>query len=146
VTPAGDVVQRVRLAAYGWVEDGGRVLLVRIAPGISASGRWTLPGGGLRFGEDPAAGLLRELREETGLGGRIGSLVAIRSVVLEPHETPSGDRIHAVGVLYRVEVTGGELRNEPDGSTDLVAWIPFPELDALPDSGLIGWARSVTGR
>lgn len=37
------------------------MLLCRIAPGEADSGRWTLPGGGLEFGEDPADGVLREL-------------------------------------------------------------------------------------
>ena len=44
---ADGVVQRQRLAAYAWCEDGDRVLLCRIAPGEADSGRWTLPGGGL---------------------------------------------------------------------------------------------------
>jgi 8-oxo-dGTP pyrophosphatase MutT (NUDIX family) len=44
---------------------GGRVVLVRLtyAPG------WRLPGGGLKRGEGPEAGMLRELREEIGLVG-----------------------------------------------------------------------------
>ena len=44
-----------------------RILLVRVAPGYMRDvGQWTLPGGGLNFGEDPADGALRELTEETG--------------------------------------------------------------------------------
>ena len=46
--------------------------------------------------------------------------------------TPSGHRLHVVGIVYRVTVTGGELRDEPDGSTDHAEWIPFDRLDALP--------------
>jgi 8-oxo-dGTP diphosphatase len=133
-------VQRVRLAAYAWCVDGDRVLLCRIADGGPANGRWTLPGGGLDFGEDPHDGALRELREETGLEARLGPPVAIRSAVLGPAETISGHRIHAVGILYRATVTGGVLRNEPDGSTDLARWIPRADIAQLPVADLLSWA------
>lgn len=140
------VEQYQRLAAYAWCEDGDRVLLCRIAPGEPDSGRWTLPGGGLDFGEDPPVGVLRELGEETGLAGRIDGLAAVLSRVYEPHQTASGRRVHLVGFLYRVTPTGGELRDEPDGSTDRAAWIPFGELDTLPSVDLLGWARAQAGR
>jgi len=35
-------------------------------------------------------------------------------------------------VLYRVDVTGGELADEIDGSTDRCAWFGREELGALP--------------
>lgn len=145
VGPDG-ALQRVRLAAYAWVERDDSVLLARIAPTDPGAGHWTLPGGGLDFGEDPADGVLRELREETGLTGTVGELLGVRSVVLEPGTTKSGDRIQAVGLLYRVDVDDGELVMELDGSTDLAAWVPFAELDALPVVPLGRWARAITGR
>lgn len=48
------------------VDGAGRVLLARraVEPDL---GRWDLPGGFLEEGEEPLAGLRRELREETGL-------------------------------------------------------------------------------
>ena len=145
VGPDGSL-QRVRLAAYAWVERDDGVLLVRVAPTDPGAGRWTLPGGGLEFGEDPADGVLRELREETGLTGTVGELLGVRSVVLDPAITKSGDRIQAVGLLYRVEVEDAELVMEVDGSTDLAAWVPFSELDALPLVPLGRWARAMVGR
>ena len=146
MTSDDGVPRRVRIAAYAWIEDDGRVLLVRVAAGTPGAGGWTLPGGGLQFGEDPVEGVVREVTEETGLTARVGSLAAVRSIVLEPGETPSGDRIHAVGIVYRASVGDGELRHEADESTDMAAWIPFGELDALPSAGLLRWARSVVGR
>jgi 8-oxo-dGTP diphosphatase len=145
VGPDG-VVERIRVAGYAWVERDESVLLVRIAPHLMAAGTWTLPGGGLDFGEDPALGVLRELGEETGLQGVVESLVGVRSAMLEPDQTNSGHRIQNLGILYRVAVTGGDLRNEVDESTDLAAWITFGELDALPQVPLVAWARAQVGR
>lgn len=139
-------MERVRVAAYAWVEDDDAVLLVRISPGEMGAGRWTLPGGGLAFGEDPATGVLRELREETGLTGAVDGLLGVRSAMLQPDQTKSGHRIQNLGILYRVSVTGGELRNEVDESTDLAAWVPLADVDGLPAVPLVAWARTVAGR
>jgi len=54
--------QRTRLI----LQDGqGRVLVLR--GWLTANGKWSLPGGGVHRGEELVAGLLREVREETGL-------------------------------------------------------------------------------
>jgi ADP-ribose pyrophosphatase YjhB (NUDIX family) len=140
------VIQRVRLGAYAWCERDGSVLLTRVAPDGPGGGLWTLPGGGLDFGEDPEAGAAREVLEETGYAVELGALVGIRNGVLEPAATISGQRIQTVGIVYRGAITGGELATEFEGSTDLAAWIPFAELDALPSVDLIAWARRATGR
>jgi 8-oxo-dGTP pyrophosphatase MutT (NUDIX family) len=42
----------------------GRVVVVK---GWLGNGKWNLPGGGLHKGEEPLAGLLREVAEEIGL-------------------------------------------------------------------------------
>ena len=140
------VVQRVRLAAYAWIERDDAVLLCRISATVPGAGHWTVPGGGLEFGEDPVAGVLRELREETGHDGTVGDLLGVRSAILEPGETKRGHRIQAVGVLYRVVAIEADLVPEVDGSTDLAAWIPFAELDTLPVVKLARWAQEQAGR
>ncbi|HEY4752650.1 MAG TPA: NUDIX domain-containing protein [Candidatus Limnocylindrales bacterium] len=134
------VVQRVRLAAYAWCEQDGALLLVRVAEHGSAYGQWMLPGGGCHFGEDPRDGVVREVAEETGLDVVPGELLGVRSAVLEPGETITGQRIHTVGVLYRASVAGGSLHDEVDGSTDLARWIGADELDSLPLARLADWA------
>jgi 8-oxo-dGTP diphosphatase len=139
-------VERVRLAAYAWVERGDAVLLCRISSPDVAAGQWTLPGGGLEFGEDPDTGVLRELSEETGLVGTVGELLGVRSAILEPEMTKRGDRLHVVGVVYRVDAAEADLVMELDGSTDLAAWVPFTELEALPALPLVRWATERAGR
>ncbi len=57
-------------------DDEERVLLVqrRNEPG---KGLWTVPGGKVELGETLASACLRELREETGIEGSVGSLVEV---------------------------------------------------------------------
>ncbi len=116
------------------------MLLCRVASRGPGAGQWTLPGGGLRFGEDPLDALVREVGEETGLVVVPGEVLGVRSATLEPGETVSGHRIQTLGIVYRCAVTGGELRDETDGSTDLARWTPVAELSRLPLTPLARWA------
>ena len=123
------------VAAYALcVDEQDRLLLCRIAPGYDATGKWTLPGGGLEFGEDPRLGVLRELAEETGLIGEIKSLSFVDShtggPVIERGRTYGP--YHAVRIVYSVAVIGGELRSELDGSTDNASWFTRAAAGRLP--------------
>jgi 8-oxo-dGTP diphosphatase len=140
------VIQRVRLGAYAWCERDGTVLLTRVSAKGPGGGLWTLPGGGLRFGEDPVAGVTREVREETGYDVALGALVGIRSDVLEPNQTISGHRVQTVGIVYRGTIVSGELLAEFEGSTDAAAWILLDDLEGLPSVDLLAWTRRATDR
>jgi len=135
-TPAGAPDRSVtRVAAYALCTDAGRLLLCRIAPGPwTAVGRWTLPGGGIDFGEPPRDAALRELTEETGFVGEVKGLAEAFSWSARwRHPTDGADEaFHAIQIVYRVRIVGGELRDEPDGSTDRAAWFGLEELAALP--------------
>jgi ADP-ribose pyrophosphatase YjhB (NUDIX family) len=126
------VPQVTRLGAYAVaVDDEARILLCRIAPGYPAAGTWTLPGGGVEFGEDPNEAVVRELDEETGLSGRPEGVLGIWSRRFERTETRRGALLHFVGILYRVTPDPGEIRIEVDGSTDLAAWFTPDELGTI---------------
>jgi len=59
-------VRRIEAAA-GWLARRGKVLAVRRPPNGLLGGLWELPGGDLERREDPATGLVRNLRERVGL-------------------------------------------------------------------------------
>jgi ADP-ribose pyrophosphatase YjhB (NUDIX family) len=145
-----DAPRRVtRVAAYALCTDGDAILLSRIAQGATASsdGMWTLPGGGIDFGEDPRDAALRELSEETGLTGEIIDLAGVHSWA--GHFTDPADGIptdfHAVRILYHVRITGGELRVEIDGSSDDCAWIASQDLESLPIVELVRTGARLVG-
>jgi 8-oxo-dGTP diphosphatase len=122
-----------RVAAYVLCTDsGGRILLVRVAPGYPAVGRWTLPGGGLRFGEQPDAGALRELTEETGLVGELGQVLFVSSITQPARPADGLGPWHGIRIVYSAAVVGGTLRDEIDESTDAAAWFTPAEARALP--------------
>ena len=51
--------------------------------------------------------------------------------------------MHAIRIVYRVRVTGGELRDEVDGSTDTCAWFTLDEASRLNLGGLAKHALSL---
>ncbi len=93
-------------------------------------GSWFLPGGGVEFGEAPAACVAREFLEETGLTVRVSHLL---DVVSDVTDLPSrGERLQAVRILYAVDVDGRHPVAESDGTTDRVAWVSMTEALVLP--------------
>ena len=112
----------------------GRLLLVRIAPGFTrdAEGKWTLPGGGLKFGEDPEDAARRELEEETGYTGEIEKLAFVSSFSRGALPEAGWGPFHGLRIVYHMVVTGGQLRHEKDESSDMAAWWSMDELNTLP--------------
>jgi 8-oxo-dGTP pyrophosphatase MutT (NUDIX family) len=125
--------RRTRVGAYAVSQDpDGRILLCKFAAGFGLSGLWTLPGGGLEFGEDPAVGVLRELEEETGLNGKVQELLTVSSRMAVVNGRRGPYDLHSVRIVYRVEIVGGTLRYELNGSTECCGWFYPGEAQALP--------------
>lgn len=142
--------QRQRVGAYAVLlrEHGGRieVLLSRLAPKVSRTELWTLPGGGVDHGEDPRRAVVREIHEETGLDATVSETAHVYSSHL-PRASRDGQLVnaHAIRIVYAgwVAPDAPEPRVvEVDGSTVDAAWKPFDDIvsGAVPTAGLVGEA------
>lgn len=127
----------IRVAAYGVILRGDMILLAHWRE-EDRSG-WTLPGGGLEEGEDPADAAVREIFEETGYTAELDELIGIDSLVVPAENRLHGhsEPLHALRIVYRAEVTGGELTNEADGSTDEARWVRLAEVSKLDTVELV---------
>jgi 8-oxo-dGTP diphosphatase len=81
------------------VRRGDAILVVKRAIGSSA-GTWYFPGGDLEHGETPDEGVLRELREETGL--EVENLRLFRA-----WHALRDDRLPVIALTYTCDVTAG---------------------------------------
>ena len=127
--------QWTRVSAYGLVIHEGKIVLCRISPDIDARQRWTLPGGGIDFGEDPVDAMVREVMEETGLIVAPGALAGVDALRLEAN----GRDVHAIRIVYFAHLIGAsDLTFELDGSTDMCAWWTASEAREL---GLVTLAQ-----
>jgi 8-oxo-dGTP pyrophosphatase MutT (NUDIX family) len=141
------------VAAYAICVRDGQILLSRSPSLDGGPPEWVLPGGGMEHGEDPYDTVLREVVEETGYRIEVTGLLGVDSSHrVFPRRYGRAVDHHGVRLVYEGRVTGGELRYEVGGSTDMAAW---QDLDAVPglnrvpmvDIGLRLWReRPAAGR
>lgn len=126
-----DLPQHQRLAAYAVILREGRVLLSRLSPRLIATERWTLPGGGVDFGEHPRDAVVREVFEETGLEAHVGEAARVFHVRRPAERDGRAVDYHAVRLVFEGWVAPDAPAPrvvEEDGSTVDAAWHP---LDAV---------------
>ena len=99
-----------------------RLLAARRSAPVDLAGMWELPGGKVEPGEDPAAALHREIREELGVGLVLGALLPGPLA----GDWPINDRLR---LRVWLALTDGEPR--PLLDHDVLRWVDAPGAAAL---------------
>jgi len=99
------------------IVEAGRVLLVQRGH-EPMKGHWSLPGGLLELGESLSGGVIREVREETGLIVEPLQLIELLDRI---HRAGERVRYHYVIADYLCRVTGGVLQAASDA--DAARWL-----------------------
>ncbi len=103
------------------VIDQGRVLLVKRGR-EPLKGHWSLPGGLLELGESLEAGVIREIKEETGLTVEPLKLIELLDRI---HREGGRIRFHYIIADYLCRVVSGKLMAASDA--EAVRWVERSE-------------------
>ncbi len=136
----------------GVVIENGRALLIRRGS-EPMLGQWSIPGGTLELGESLENGVVRELREETGLTVRIVEMIEVFDRIYEDQADAAGGgtldstgkaaekkgpRYHHVIIDYLCERIDGEAKAGSD-----VTDVAFATEDELERYGLTETATRI---
>lgn len=121
---------KVRIRCAGILIQDDNVLLVRHTGLGEKNILWSMPGGGMEFGEDITHTLQREFHEETGLHIEVSRFLFVYEYVSPP--------LHAVELYFEVKYTGGTLKTgyDPEVHEDKqhimeTKFVSFPELEIM---------------
>jgi 8-oxo-dGTP pyrophosphatase MutT (NUDIX family) len=113
----------------------GRPMFAAIRPGGKAAGIWALPKGNIEAGESAAETAAREVREETGVEGRlVEKLGDVRYV----YTRPGGERIFKVVSFFLLRAGRGRIGVIDEAMRIEVAevrWLPLAEPQLLAYGG-----------
>ncbi|MFI9202945.1 NUDIX domain-containing protein [Streptomyces sp. NPDC053048] len=115
----------------------GRVLLLRRAGNVYASGLLAPPGGHLENGETLIDGARREVREEVGVGIDPADLEFCHLI---HHRSPEGEA--RLGVVFTSQQWSGEPRNQEPGKCSALVWAN----PAQPPSDCVPYTAAVLDR
>lgn len=117
-----------RPSAYGIIIKDNELLLAK------QYGKYDLPGGGVDLGERLEDGVLREIKEETGLIADNPRSIAVASNFFRTlHSRRS---YHSILVYFVCDLIGGELSTDGFVGSEieygeLAEWVPIDKLDDI---------------
>jgi 8-oxo-dGTP pyrophosphatase MutT (NUDIX family) len=102
------------------VVHGSRILLISVLEGR----RWQLPKGHIESGETPEEAAVREVREETGVSGRVRApLPGVEYWFADRH----GQRIHKTVVYFLLDYVSGDPADFDPREVSGAEWTSWDE-------------------
>jgi ADP-ribose pyrophosphatase YjhB (NUDIX family) len=133
-----DPADRVTVRAAGATEERPcSVLLVRRVNPPSA-GEWSLPGGVLELGETLEAGIVREVREETGMRVEPIAVVEVLDLIKRDRSEAARVQFHYVLIDFLCRVGEGSAPATAGSDASETLWLPRRDIEgpngfALPE-------------
>lgn len=119
-----------RPAAYGIVIKDNSVLLSK------QFGKYDLPGGGVELSEKLEEGVIREVKEETGLDVKNPVAIGIENNFFRSTHSSENKSYHSLSVYYVCEYVGGELSvdgfdEDERKHAEIAEWVSLEKLDGI---------------
>ncbi len=117
----GAKAQLRHVVVHAILEKDNKLLLVKRAGDLLETGKWSLPSGYLSRDETAAEGILRELKEETGIDGEIVKLFRINTNPYRPQEDRQNIALEFI-INPLSDIGTRDVENSK------VEWVPFEKL------------------
>ncbi|MDG1277162.1 MAG: NUDIX hydrolase [Algoriphagus sp.] len=124
----------LRMRVNGILIEDNKILMIKHKMG---NGRilWSVPGGGMNFGQSARENLIREFSEETGLSIEIDEYLFVHEYLKVP--------LHGMEHFFSVKAKSGDLKlgTDPELLPDQqiieeMRWMTFEDIQSLPKETL----------
>ncbi|MGB3023873.1 MAG: NUDIX domain-containing protein [Candidatus Saccharimonadales bacterium] len=133
-----------RVHAYAVIIDGDKILL---SP--QHGDKYDLPGGKIELAESVEEGLVREVKEESGIDVSVHKLLGIEDIVFKVTFREPQEVWHSIMLYYACEKTGGEISIDGFDKYELeyarpAEWVELSRLSDIVPASSVDFRKYIT--